>query len=666
METNGYQRSVVDYSGLCRGREPRSQRRKSIFFGFMLIMAIVLLFVLKCRFPFDSFFVGDEKGVKSEQFPVSASEEMRKNIYDRNLDSMAVSFQLVSIYARPLELADIRDAADKLAPVLGRDADKLYGDLKAERSYEWLAKHVSPVLAAKIADLDLPGVYFSYENERFYPHNSLAAHVLGFVNDEQGLAGVESYYDSRLRSGVARQLTDGSHDVSPGETSQPGHLVLTLDLKIQALLENDLQKLLRQTGAKQAMAALMEIDSGAILALANVPAFNPNSFWLSSAESLANRVVSERIKPGPLNRLFMLAAGIREGRVSWEEPTEMEIFHGKQLLPRMRKKRVHGPLLIQWHSFSSGFLGSPELADFDSELSSDALSSLSVILGFDKDRQLDLAAARLKGADDKSVSKDNGSYLFAEDNTVTGLSLLTGFSWLVNGGHQVKPYLLQETINNDGQRQSLSHAYGQLVGFTPEMSRQFTSILADKVKADRRFYFGQSLAFVKGEINNRSQDKDESAKSENVTPRFQVTLLGMGPISRPQLSLVVVLDGAGIDLSSYPPGQSLFNEFMGQAVSLLNSSGVKEDGVPQELDYQEIYNQWLAEHNLPRSSGDDVGQIFERMPDLRGYSLRKALKILQPAKMRITVHGAGWVSSQHPRPGTGIDSEECVLNLTME
>ncbi len=667
MGTNGLQRPAVDYSGLHRKRKDQRKNRKLFFFAFFLVLAL-LLFVLMCRFSIESFFVGKEKSVENAQSLVSGSLEMRKNIYDRNLENMAVGFQLVSIYARPLELENIRKAADRLAPVLGCDADKLYEDLKMEKSYEWLAKHVSPALAAEVADLDLPGVYFSYENERFYPHNSLGAHVLGFVNDEQGLAGIESYYDTRLRSGIARELVAGGRDISPGEASRPGHLVLTLDLKIQAQLEDDLQKLAQQVKAERAMAALMEIDGGAIVALANLPAFDPNAFWKSSPESLVNRVVSERIKPGPLNRLFMSAADIRDGRISWEEPTaEAKPFPDKELQPRIRKKRVKGPLSMQWHGFSSEFLGTLELADIDSRTPPDALAALAVSLGFDKARQLDLAPARIKGINyEEKVKGDGGSYLFADDNSVTALSLLTGFTWLVNGGHQVKPYLLRETITNDGRRESLSHPYGRVPGFSGEMSRRFVSFLADKVKPGHKFYIAESLALEEGEIVGLSPEKDNLDKAETAVPRFQTVLLGMGPVSNPRLSIVVVLDGAEVDLTSCPPGRRLLNKLMDQAVSRLSSAEVKEGGLPPQLDNEEIYHRWLTAHDSPDTVLDKVGNSPDRMPDLRGYSLRRALQILQPVKMRITVHGAGRVSGQKPRPGVEIKGDECVLTLSMD
>jgi cell division protein FtsI (penicillin-binding protein 3) len=414
------------------------------------------------------------------------------------------------------------------------------------------------------------------------------------------------------------------------------------------------------------MAALMEIDSGAIVALANIPTFDPNSFWESSPESLPNRVVSERIKPGPLNRLFMLAADIRDGRVSWEEPTESKPFHGKEPQPRITKKRVNAPLPMQWHCFAADLLGSPELADFDSDISADGLAALAVSLGFDKDRQLDLAPARIKGINEEDADKDRGSYLFADDNRVTSLSLLTGFTWLVNGGHQVKPYLLQETITNDGKRESLSHPYGPLAGFTGEMSQQFVSFLADKVKPGRKFYIAEALALEQGEISSLSPEKEELGKAEAEAPLFQTILLGMGPVADPRLSLIVVLDGAKVDLASYPPGQRMFNKLMARSVSLLNSAEVKDGNLPPQLDNEEIYHRWMAGRTDPDSVGNEVTRSLDRMPDLRGYSLRKALQVLQPGKMRIIVHGAGRVRSQKPRPGAGISGDECVLTLTMK
>ncbi|MBU4034461.1 MAG: hypothetical protein KKG34_06640, partial [Proteobacteria bacterium] len=304
-------------------------RRPAIVGGFFLLLAVVFAVVaIKSQFFGDSGQQAQGDGQKEEQVAAVTSGG-RRNIYDRNFMELAVSFQRSSLYARPLELEAPEVVSREVAKILELDEKNVLSALKGERSFAWLGRDLSREKAVKIADLNLKGVYRINQVQRFYPGNQLGAHVIGFLKDEQGLAGVEFYYDSVLRgggvsdprlaaAGVSRKIAEGSDSAS---------LILTLDIHLQNILEQKLKSLVGSTRAKAGVAVLMAPDTGEIIGLASLPDYDPNRFWEFSAEARRNRAIEDILDLGAMERLFQAAAVMdssiaqAKGGVSESEPT---------------------------------------------------------------------------------------------------------------------------------------------------------------------------------------------------------------------------------------------------------------------------------------------------------------------------------------------------------
>ena len=659
MATSGYQRPGSDYARLNQATEKRKKNWKVVTLILFPVLILLLLILWKSWTPICHVFDGTQKE-QSDSSPVSESSEARKNIYDRNFRELAVSFQQISIYARPLELENIRESVKQLSSVLDLDEDELYADLKAERSYTWLGRHVAPSLAEKVAGMNLPGVYFFKGNERFYPNGNSAAHVLGFVKDEQGLAGMELYYNSLLRNSVSPK-----EEVSKPDSGLSAHLVLTLDLRIQNLLEGKIEKLLRETGAKQGMAAVMDVENGEILALANLPAFDPNRFWQSSADSLENRMVTQTIYPGGLNRLFQLATFVRFGRVKKEEAGE--VFTGKPLSPRMKKKWKKERNPLPWQLVDDKFLFSPELAELnEGQASLDELAGFAAELGFGGGRYLNLFT--IDSGEEEGEEGLGGPVFLGENESATGLSVLSVFSSLVNGGKQVNPSLLLSLVTEEGLKQAEHKTNESLVEFKGEMSKQFINFLEDRSPPGSTIFFAESLLAppFSEQMEVRQASEDEEVEGAEQANRFvkQATLLGMAPLAHPRLTLFLALDDARINMKSYSPLRRSMDDFLRQVLGM--SHAVPEIGAqPSSMNQEELYRKWLALQDSAVVFGQDEDVRSGRMPDLRGYSLRKALQVLQPYNMQIRVNGSGHVVSQEPQPGKALSRKECILTLEM-
>ena len=214
-------------------------------------------------------------------------EAKRGIIFDRNGRELGVSISTESVYAIPAEILDVDETAAKLAAILALDREKLSQKLKKRQAFTWIKRKVDDEAAKSIKNLNLSGIGLTQESRRYYPQENLASHILGFTGiDSQGLDGVELTFDQYLkgRSGSivveydarGREIPYASHRfVKPIDGY---NVYLTIDIVIQEIVERELERVMKETGAKAATIIAMEPNTGEILALANRPDYNPNAF----------------------------------------------------------------------------------------------------------------------------------------------------------------------------------------------------------------------------------------------------------------------------------------------------------------------------------------------------------------------------------------------------
>src|ERR1700724_1403279 len=253
-------------------------------------------------------------------------------IYDRNMRALAMSVPVKSAFAVPAEIADESLAARLLSGVLRVPQDVLEARMAASRSFAWVSRKLPPEKVEAVAALNLKGVYFQDENQRFYPKRDLAAHVLGFVDpDERGLGGIESELDSQIRGKsekivVMADARQRWFDGSEARRERGANVVLTLDEKIQYIAQRELNAAIATTRAMAGSVIVMNPNNGEILALANWPGFNPNAATNVPAEARMNRSVSAVYEPGSTFKLITLAAAFDQNLVRSDEIFDCE--HG--------------------------------------------------------------------------------------------------------------------------------------------------------------------------------------------------------------------------------------------------------------------------------------------------------------------------------------------------
>ena len=236
----------------------------------MLLVAVVFLFAFGSVGARMAALATSEAAEPAVAQITSMIHTTRADIVDREGRVLATNFATNALYANPNEIVDARAAADGLAQIFPEmDADALHARLDSDRRFLWLRRYLSPEQEQQVHDLGEPGLLFGPREMRLYPNGRLAAHILGGAGFGQeavdaaeviGVAGIEAVFDETLRD--------------PGRSAP---LQLSIDLSVQAGLEEVLAGGMMLMNARGAAAVLMDAHSGEILAMASLPDFDPNA-----------------------------------------------------------------------------------------------------------------------------------------------------------------------------------------------------------------------------------------------------------------------------------------------------------------------------------------------------------------------------------------------------
>lgn len=223
----------------------------------------------------------------------------RADILDRNGEILATHLVTGSVYANPKVIINAEDAALKIHKVIPELAyETLLKRLQSERGFIWITRHISPRIQNEINNLGIPGVYLQRDERRVYPHGNLVSHVLGYCGiDNNGLGGVERFFDARLRKDPTAPLQ------------------LSVDMRIQHLVREELQQAVQEFSAEGANCIVMTGD-GEILAMVSLPDFDPNLPNQNSVDATFNRNTLGIYECGSTFKIFNTAIALESGRAN--------------------------------------------------------------------------------------------------------------------------------------------------------------------------------------------------------------------------------------------------------------------------------------------------------------------------------------------------------------
>ena len=539
----------------------------------------------------------------------------RGTIFDRNLKQLAVSLDRVSVYARLRELESIPGTVKVLGEILSLDEQELQQSLQrsmeADRTRVWIAGDISLEQEIAIKSRRLAGITMQREEKRFYPNGSQAAHIIGYADNGIGLAGVEHYYD-KVMAGGGKAQDDGD-----GRTSSHD-LVLTLDLKVQEILDTILAEATRNERVINAVACITEARSGEIIAASQVPGFDPNEFAKFSKEVLANRLVAAVPLSQGLRFLLRDVAllangGGEEGRLPWSvRAVAGGLGNQVRLWDRLRLNER------PFTDFHAGFLpGEPQ----ESLNRAVAPQDPSLAMVPESASPLNIVAA------------------------IAGLHEEGAVAWPhVVRGRGGAPENLAMDQGPKGRAGGDAAASG---GFVVEDAVELFRSRARPGPA-RSSFFHDQLAV----------GREIAGKSQLV---LQELLLVTIPAGGSDLVLLLLVEGkpqGAAPKSGVTPliAERVVEERV-ERISILQQvaksvADVVEAEAGADVNYQEEKEQ---EQVARRSGGERVARpLVTVMPDLRGQSLRKGLRLLQGVQAKIVINGTGRIVSQKPSPGSSL------------
>jgi cell division protein FtsI (penicillin-binding protein 3) len=387
----------------------------------------------------------------------------RGQIYDRNHHEMAVSIGTTSLAAYPSKIQDKKSAARALAGILNLNQRKLAQKLNSQRAFVWIKRQVSPKELSEVRALGIKGVDFIPSYSRFYPNKTLAAQVLGFTGvDGHGLEGVEYYYDKMLRGqensrvilkdalgrGFAKEKKATEKKATTADRAK--NLVLTIDRTIQFITENALDEAVTQFSAESGMAIVMDPQTGAVLAMANSPVFNPNTFGRFPRGTWRNRTITDPFEPGSTMKIFTAAAALESGTCS-----PSSIFFCENGVYRIGKNVIHDTHPRGWLSLQQivKFSSNIGVVKVVESIGPDSLHLTLTNFGFGEKTHLDCPGetSGVLSSSKRWTRVDTGAISFGQGISVSALQLTTAASAIANGGSLMQPYIVAAITDHNGR-----------------------------------------------------------------------------------------------------------------------------------------------------------------------------------------------------------------------
>lgn len=476
-------------------------------------------------------------------------EGPRGMILDRHGKVLAMNMEVPSVFGIPATLESPTKTARQLSSVLPMKIADLEKKLRQDRSFVWLARKLDPEQGRRLDHLSLDGIGVVMEGRRFYPKGPLLSHVLGFAGmDGDGLEGVEHRYEAYLRGEkriMVLQRDALGRTVFPKSLAErspvPGHqLILTIDEVIQSIAERELEDAVTRSRAKSGTIIILDPETGAVLAMAVSPRFDPNALSaLKKQDRLQNTAITDAYEPGSTMKALIAAAAIEEGAM---RPTTM-VFgeHGRMLVANTV---IHDHEKLGWVSFAQVIQKSSNIgaAKAGMVLGEQRLHRYLQAFGFGRRTEIDLPGEGVglvkspKAWGRRSVA----SISMGQEIGVTPIQMVSAVAALANGGVLMKPYVVSEIRDAEGHLLKRVPPQVRRRVVSPETARSVTSILEGVVTHGTGTKAAIPGFRVAGKTGTAQQIDPNTRRYSN--SRFVASFVGYVPADRPRLAMIVIID----------------------------------------------------------------------------------------------------------------------------
>ncbi len=471
----------------------------------------------------------------------------RGTIYDVKNRRLAASDEVASVAAYPPEIKNKKETAQRLAEALSLDREWVEKQLFTKKNFQWIKRKISPREKNFLKNLKLPGVGFIPEYKRFYPNRRLAAQLVGFTGtDSVGLEGIEYEFESTLKGefvkfNVFRDARGRWFDVhQAGKTRLGGDdVVLTIDAAIQYITESALEKAVVKNAGQSGMAIVMNPKTGAVLAMANYPFFNPNDFLEANHQIWRNRCVADAFEPGSTMKIFSAAAALEFGAC-----TPNTIFFCENGAYQIGRDTIHDTKSHGWLSLNniikySSNIGAIKITEM---IGSKSLYSTLNAFGFGRKTGIDfpLETAGLLAHFKKWSRVDAAAISFGHGISVSAVQLISAVSAIANNGVLMKPYIVKEIRSPDGKQSKRFGPQRKRRIISNETAKKLKIIMSAVIESDGTGKAAATEGYTAGGKTGTAQKLDENGMY--TSSRYLASFVGFAPLENPEIAILVVVD----------------------------------------------------------------------------------------------------------------------------
>jgi cell division protein FtsI (penicillin-binding protein 3) len=608
---------------------------------------------------------------------------VRGMILDRNGTELAVSTRVSSLVAHPSQIKDAARLSRHLAPILGYKTRDLQEMITRARPFVFVKRHLTPereeafraweaaeqqkARASKTTGrTDVDAVYLVPEAKRYYPQLGLAGQVLGFCNiDGQGLEGVEVQYNDQLY-GKPKQswnMTDArGHIVVTGEKAwdpevMGNNVVLTLDRTLQYIAEKELKAGVEKFRGAGGLALVMRPQTGEILAMAQTPCIDPNRYSKYDEFARRNRQVTDCLEPGSTFKVFIAAAALDAQVV---KPGDK--FHCENGIWRLGAKEVihdvhpYGTLTVQQVIQKSSNIGTAKISH---KVGAKRLDQYLGDFGYGRRTGILFpgeTAGLVKNLLKTRSLIDRTTVAFGQGVSVTPLQMTAAMAAMGNGGVLMEPHLVKEIVSPQGKIVKEFPPNPVRRVLSQQTASQMLAIMATVTQTGGTAKEAVPPGFTVAGKTGTAQKVVGRAYSHS---KFNALFIGLIPAENPVLAITVIVDEPKGAIFGGVVAAPIFREIAAQSLRVL---GYYPQEPPKDKNEPVLAGLWATP--AAAATGPEVTFTPPKleipqgpltvMPDLRGYTIRQVLALMNRSGLHCRFEGSGMAVSQEPVPGTAI------------
>ncbi len=468
----------------------------------------------------------------------------RGDIFDRNGIVLATTQKVYSLYANGKEISFPEDVARQLVPLIEKSSFKtLYALLTQDRYFIWIKRKLSMEVKDSIQSLQIKGLYFLPETKRVYPQQTLASTILGFVGlDNEGLNGIEYTWDKLLRGSEGKMMIETdplgrlifSHQQKIEPAIDGQDIMLSIDETLQYIAETEIEQGVIACNAARGTVIIMDVHSGAILAMANFPQFDPNQFFRYPAATLRNNAITSVYEPGSTLKPITLAIALQQGVITSTSSIYCpdSIMVGNHIIRESHTEEHSQPYKSITQILADSLnVGTAKIGML---MSRTAFYQGLVSFGLGQKTGIELSgeSTGLLHAARQWTEADRGRIPFGQGIAVTPLQLVAACNVIANDGNFVAPNILikHKKILPIQQRPVVSPAVAHSVLAMME-------VVVTKGTGGNAQIPGYRVA---GKTGTAQKVKEYGIGYE--PGAYVASFLGILPVSSPQLTILVILD----------------------------------------------------------------------------------------------------------------------------